>query len=162
MPFLGLLLSSQTLNSTFNFIIMNEKENPFSEDYLRKLQEQFSESKRKEEIRKKRAEGGKKGGRPIVNKIRNIQKNIRLNEQEEKQIFELAKEYGISESELFRRSALNIPMPDPERNKLLSEYRTNFARISNIFRSDIWEWSEKEEFKKELKEVIQLLKNHLK
>ncbi len=116
---------------------MNEKENPFSEDYLRKLQEQFSESKRKEEIRKKRAEGGKKGGRPIVNKIRNIQKNIRLNEQEEKQIFELAQEYGISESELFRRSALNIPMPDPERNKLLSEYRTNFARISNIFRSDI-------------------------
>ena len=58
---------------------MNEKENPFSDDYLRKLQEQFSESKRKEEIRKKRAEGGKKGGRPIVNRIRNIQKNIRLN-----------------------------------------------------------------------------------
>lgn len=28
---------------------MNEKENPFSDDYLRKLQEQFSESKRKEE-----------------------------------------------------------------------------------------------------------------
>ena len=24
---------------------MNEKENPFSDDYLRKLQEQFSESK---------------------------------------------------------------------------------------------------------------------
>ena len=37
---------------------MNEKENPISDDYLRKLQEQFSESKRKEEIRKKRAEGG--------------------------------------------------------------------------------------------------------
>lgn len=165
-PFLGLLLSSQTAKRTvffkYIFIIMNEKENQFSEDYLRKLQEQFSESKRKEDIRKKRAEGGKKGGRPVVNKIRNIQKNIRLNEQEETQIFEIAQAYGISESELFRRSALNIPMPDPERNKLLSEYRTNFARISNIFRSEIWEWSEKEDFKNELKEVIQLLKNHLK
>ena len=64
---------------------MSEKENPFSEDYIKKIEEQFLQSKRKEEIRKKRAEGGKKGGRPIVNKIRNIQKNIRLNEQEEKQ-----------------------------------------------------------------------------
>ena len=134
----------------------------FSEDYIKKIEEQFLQSKRKEEIRKKRAEGGKKGGRPIVNRIRNIQKNIRLNELEEKQILELAQSYGISESELFRRSALGVPMPDPERNKLLSEYRTNFARISNIFRSEIWEWSEKEEFKSELKEVIQLLKNHLK
>lgn len=141
---------------------MKDTENPFSEAYLKKLQEQFSESKRKEEIRKKRAEGGKKGGRPIVNKIRNIQKNIRLNEQEEKRIFEMAKAYGISESELFRRSALGVPMPNADRNKLLSEYRTNFSRISNIFRSDIWEWSEKEEFKTELKEVILLLKNHLK
>lgn len=42
------------------FITMNEKENQFSEDYLKKLQEQFSESKCKEDIRKKRAEGGKK------------------------------------------------------------------------------------------------------
>ena len=141
---------------------MSEKENPFSEDYIKKIEEQFLQSKRKEEIRKKRAEGGKKGGRPIVNKIRNIQKNIRLNEQEEKQVFELAQAYGISESELFRRSALSIPMPDQDRNKLLSEYRTNFARISNIFRSEVWEWSEKEEFKNELKDVIQLLKNHLK
>ncbi|MRM86533.1 hypothetical protein D1002_11785 [Riemerella anatipestifer] len=141
---------------------MKKNENILSEEYLKKLQEQFSESKHKEEIRKKRAEGGKKGGRPIVNEVRNIQKNVRLNKFEEKKIFETSQAYGISISELFRRSALNVPMPDPERNKLLSEYRTNFSRISNIFRSDIWEWSEKEEFKSEIKKVIQLIRNHLK
>lgn len=128
---------------------------------LKQLAQQMEQQNRKEEIRRKRAEGGKKGGRPVLNKKREIKKFFRVNEIEEKHIKEVSEAWGVSESEYFRRCAMGIVMPDAERNKLLSEYHTNFKRISNIFRKDIWDEADKEFFKKELSEVIQLIKKKL-
>lgn len=130
-------------------------------DELNQLARQMEQQNRKEEIRRKRAEGGKKGGRPVLNKKRDIKKFFRINEIEEKHIKEVCEAWGVSESEYFRRCAMGIVMPDAERNKLLSEYHTNFKRISNIFRKDIWDEADKEYFKQELSEVIQLIKKNL-
>ena len=130
-------------------------------DELNQLARQMEQQNRKEEIRRKRAEGGKKGGRPVLNKKRDIKKFFRINEIEEKHIKEVSEAWGVRESEYFRRCAMGIVMPDAERNKLLSEYHTNFKRISNIIKKDIWDEADKEYLKKELSEVIQLIKKNL-
>lgn len=130
-------------------------------DELHQLARQMEQQTRKEEIRKKRAEGGKKGGRPVLTKKREIKKFFRINEIEQKHITEVSEAWEVSESEYFRRCIMGVVMPDGERNKILSEYHTNFKRIGNIFRKDIWDESEKEYFKKELTEVIQLIKKNL-
>ena len=130
-------------------------------DELNQLARQMEQQNRKEEIRKKRAEGGKKGGRPVLTKKREIKKFFRINEIEQKHITEVSEAWGVSESEYFRRCTMGIVMPDAERNKLLSEYHTNFKRITNIFRKDIWDDNEKNDFKRELSEVINLIKKNL-
>ncbi|WP_343643391.1 hypothetical protein [Chryseobacterium sp.] len=140
---------------------MGEKPFQISSDDIAELERQYQESQRKAEIRKKRAEGGKKGGRPVLEKKRKIQKNIKFYETEILHLEAKARTYNISLTELIRRGALGIPMPDKERNILLSEYKTNFRRIANIFRSDKWNEEDKKVFKTELQEVISLIKKSL-
>lgn len=132
------------------------------EEELSQLSAEMEQDARKEEIRRKRAEGGKKGGRPVLTKKREIKKFFRINEIEQKHISEASSAWGVSESEYLRRCAAGVPMPDAERNKILSMCHTNFKRISNIFRRDIWDEPEKEHFMKELSEVMMLVKNNLK
>lgn len=144
---------------------MNHEEIDFEallEEELSQLSAELEQDARKEEIRRKRAEGGKKGGRPVLTKKREIKKFFRINEIEQKHITEVSSAWGVSESEYFRRCAAGVPMPDAERNKILSMCHTHFKRISNIFRRDIWDDAEKEHFRKELSEVIMLVKNNLK
>lgn len=129
---------------------------------LTQLASEMEATSRKEEIRRKRAEGGKKGGRPVLTKKREIKKFFRINEIEQKHISEVSSAWGVSESEYLRRCATGVPMPDAERNKILSMCHTHFKRISNIFRRDIWDEEEREQFKKELSEVIYLIKSNLK
>ncbi len=143
---------------------MNNDNISFNESLLRELTQlsgEMQQKERKEEIRRKRAEGGKKGGRPVLTKKREIKKFFRINEIEQKHITEVSEAWGVSESEYFRRCIMGVVMPDAERNKMLSEYHTNFKRIANIFRKDIWNENEKEHFKKELTEVIQLIKKNM-
>lgn len=143
---------------------MNNKNIDFSEELLQELSRlsgDMEEEVRKESIRRKRADGGKKGGRPKLSRKREIKKFFRINEIEQKYISEVSSAWGVSESEYLRRCATGIPMPDGERNKILSACHTHFKRISNIFRRDLWDESEKEYFRKEILEVIKLIKNNL-
>ena len=132
------------------------------EEELLRLSAELEQDARREEIRRKRAEGGRKGGRPVLTKKREIKKFFRINEIEQKHISEVSSAWGVSESEYLRRCATGVAMPDGERNKILSMCHTHFNRISNIFRRDIWDEGEKEQFRKELSEVIMLIKNNLK
>ena len=139
-------------NQSFDNLLLQE---------LNQLANEMETTSRKEEVRRKRAEGGKKGGRPVLTKKREIKKFFRINEIEQKHITIASEAWGVSESEYLRRCATGVPMPDAERNKILSACHTNFKRISNIFRRDIWDDSEKEHFISELAEVIQLVKKNI-
>ena len=139
-------------NQSFDNLLLQE---------LNQLANEMETTSRKEEIRRKRAEGGKKGGRPVLTKKREIKKFFRINEIEQKHITTASEAWGVSESEYLRRCATGVPMPDAERNKILFACHTNFKRISNIFRRDIWDDSEKEHFRSELAEVIQLVKKNI-
>ena len=168
-PLLGLFLPSQTAEKTLFFPLkirdMNNEAidiESLLEEELSRLSAELEQDARREEIRRKRAEGGKKGGRPVLTKKREIKKFFRINEIEQRHITEVSSAWGVSESEYLRRCATGVAMPDAERNKILSMCHTNFKRISNIFRRDMWDEEEKEQFRKELSEAIHLIKSNLK
>ncbi|MEG1669175.1 hypothetical protein [Chryseobacterium sp.] len=143
---------------------MNTDDFELSEELLRELtqlDDQIKTDNRKEEIRKKRAEGGKLGGRPKIENSKKKQVNVKLSENEYLQISKVAGSYGMTLPDFIRRRSLDVPLRDGKRNEILLEYRTNFKRISNIFRKDIWTESEKNELKTELEEVIKLIKKNI-
>lgn len=143
---------------------MNADDFDFSEELLRELtqlDDQIKTDNRKEEIRKKRAEGGKLGGRPKIDNSKKKQVNVKFSENDYLQVSEVASSYGMTLQDFIRRRSLDIPLRDGKRNEILLEYRTNFKRISNIFRKDIWTESEKNELKTELEEVIKLLQKNI-
>ena len=139
---------------------MSEEKFNLDDELLRELSaldEQINFENRKEEIRKKRAEGGKKGGRPKKDNSLKKQINVKYSERDYLRILSTAEALKISPAELIRRSSLGLEIPDKERNEILKSYRGNFNRIGNFFRSQIWDESEKAEFRKELREVIKLI-----
>lgn len=143
---------------------MNADDFDFSEELLRELtqlDDQIKTDNRKEEIRKKRAEGGKLGGRPKIDNSKKKQVNVKFSENDYLQVSEVASSYGMTLQDFIRRRSLDVPLRDGKRNEILLEYRTNFKRISNIFRKDIWTESEKNELKTELEEVIKLIQKNI-
>ena len=65
---------------------MNADDFDFSEELLRELtqlDDQIKTDNRKEEIRKKRAEGGKLGGRPKIDNSKKKQVNVKFSEYEQ-------------------------------------------------------------------------------
>ena len=143
---------------------MNADNFDFSDELLRELNQlddQIKADNRKEEIRKKRSEGGKLGGRPKIDNSKKKQINVKFSENDYLQVSEVANSYGMTLQDFIRRRSLDIPLRDGKRNEILLEYRTNFKRISNIFRKDIWTESEKNELKTELEEVIKLLQKNI-
>lgn len=143
---------------------MNADNFNFSEELLRELtqlDDQIKTDNRKEEIRKKRAEGGKLGGRPKIDNSKKKQVNVKFSENDYLQVSEVASSYGMTLQDFIRRRSLDVPLRDGKRNEILLEYRTNFKRISNIFRKDIWTESEKNELKTELEEVIKLIQKNI-
>jgi DNA invertase Pin-like site-specific DNA recombinase len=143
---------------------MNAEDFDFSDQFLQELNqldEQIKADNRKEEIRKKRAEGGKLGGRPKIDNSKKKQVNVKFSENDYLQVLEVANSYGMTLQDFIRRRSLDVPLRDGKRNEILLEYRTNFKRISNIFRKDIWTESEKKKLKNELEEVIKLLQKNI-
>lgn len=143
---------------------MNTDDFELSEELLRELtqlDDQIKTDNRKEEIRKKRAEGGKLGGRPKIDNSKKKQVNVKFSEKDYLQVSEVASSYGMTLQDFIRRRSLNVPLRDGNRNEILLEYRTNFKRISNIFRKDIWTENEKNELKTELEEVIKLIQKNI-
>lgn len=143
---------------------MNADNFDFSDELLRELNQlddQIKADNRKEEIRKKRAEGGKLGGRPKIDNSKKKQINVKFSENDYLQVSEVASSYGMTLQDFIRRRSLDVPLRDGKRNEILLEYRINFKRISNIFRKDIWTEGEKNELKTELEEVIKLLQKNI-
>ncbi|MEG1592482.1 MAG: hypothetical protein RR391_16595, partial [Chryseobacterium sp.] len=94
---------------------MNEEYFDFSDDILRdlaQLDEQIRADNRKEEIRKKRAEGGKLGGRPKIDNSKKKQVNVKFSEKDYLQVSEVASSYGMTLQDFIRRRSLNVPLRD--------------------------------------------------
>lgn len=106
-------------------------------------------------------EYGKKGGRPIKDQKRTERVHIRMTKEAKKLAIEKADKIGISFPEYCRKAIENKPLPNVEKTKILLEYRTNFNRISNHFKSNIWTEEERKEYLKLIKETIQKLNKEI-
>ncbi len=124
-------------------------------------QEYFSEVEQKDKESQHFREIGKLGGRPKKDTTQNERITVRLTSLEKRKAEEKAEKLGVTLSEYCRRAIENKPFPDKERNLVLLEYRTNFSRLSNYFKRNIWSESEKSEFLKELRVLIDQLKKEL-
>lgn len=134
------------------------------EDWIKDFEKWNEEliEKQKEEARKNQfREWGKLGGRPPKERKKNVTISIRVTEKEKEILQKKAEKADLSLAEFVRRSALEIPLPDPERNKTLVEYRTNFKRLANHFRSGVWTPAEKSKFTAELKDIISKIEKAL-
>lgn len=120
---------------------------------------------KKENERKKNQyrERGKLGGRPKKYHNKKSKKILLSLTPIQKEILDKVSEsYGIKPQELIRHLILNTTPKDAERNKILIEFRTNFRRISNHFKSNVWTNAEKEKYKSEINKIISLIENELK
>lgn len=128
---------------------------------LQKAQEDFDRQTEEIERKNKFREWGKLGGRPPRNEVKNVRVAARISEREKIFLDKKSKITGESLSELLRKGALNIPLPDPEKTKILVEYRTNFVRISNFMKKGIWTENEKKELKELLKSTIKSIEKEI-
>ena len=124
--------------------------------YLKSIEE----SLKKNEKRKRMQEIGKLGGRPKKLQKKRFKYSLSLDEKQNNLAKIIQKENKISLQEFLRRKIENEPLPNPERNKILLQFFSNFNRIKNFFDSRIWEEEERRNFKKLLTETCEeILKN---
>lgn len=120
------------------------------ENFHQNPQENSLENNRKEQFRR----WGKLGGRPKSERKKSVQISVSMSGTQKEKLDTLAKSAGVNPQEFIRRMIDNEKPSDPERNKTLLEYRTNFSRISNYFERNIWDDAEKESFKELLSKTI--------
>lgn len=143
--------------------IMNEEN--LSNDFERQLREWEEQERKKEkaEKEKKRLQDiGHLGGRPRLEKSRTSTIGISVTADEKSKIQAKADAAGLTLSSFCRTAALEQNLPDGERNRILMEYRSNFKRISNWFKSATWTMDEKIEYIKMLKETINGIEKEIK
>ncbi|MGI9528011.1 MAG: hypothetical protein ACR2MS_12960 [Weeksellaceae bacterium] len=141
---------------------MKEIRKNFLEE-IEKWNQELIVKSQKEKKKNQYREWGKLGGRPQKGKDKLSEKMmLSLTVEQKRKLDLLSKSFGIKPQELLRNLISNTEPRDPERNKILLEYRTNFKRISNHFKSGVWTLSEKKKFTSELNAVILLIENNLK
>lgn len=134
------------------------------EDWMKKWQgyaEDFQKKQKEEERKNKLKEWGKLGGRPPKEKTKSVTISTRATEKQKEILKQKADKVELSLSEFLLRSGLNIPLPNAEKNKTLIEFRTNFKRIANHFRSNVWTPEEKKIYKTELDRIIKGIEKEL-
>lgn len=130
---------------------------------IEKWNQDLLDKSQKEKKKKQYREWGKLGGRPKKGSKKLTEKMlVSLTLQHKNKLDEISETFGLRPQELIRNLISNTQPRDPERNKILLEYRANFRRISNHFRSAIWTEAEKEKFTQELNDVIILIEKQLK
>lgn len=128
-------------------------------DFLNDLQKWSDESlKNKEEFSKEIKKNQKEY---LTERL-----NVRVTKSELNMLLEKSKLTGLSIANLIRVGVkevegFKIILPNAEENKILIEYRTNFARIKNHFESQLWSESEREIYKKQLESVIRKIDKYL-
>lgn len=140
---------------------MNENKNNWLKD-IEKWNQEIVEKSQKEHKKNQYRKWGKLGGRPKKGKEKLSEKMLISFSIKQKQKLDFdSNSYGIKPQEYIRNLVENKNPKDAERNKILLEVRTHFKRIGNHFRSNVWSFAEKEEYKAKLDRVISLIENEL-
>lgn len=133
---------------------MDENNN---EDWMQEFLEDFEKADR----RNKYVEIGKLGGRPKVSAPKSERLALRFTEKEMKMLKEFAEKKKMKLTDYSRVILLEKRLPDYEKNIMLTEYATNFRRISNYMKREIFTAEERGLLLKEIESAIQGIKKEI-
>jgi hypothetical protein len=107
-------------------------------------------------------ERGKLGGRPRLNTPKSERLALRFTVQEMKKLKERADKKKLKLTDYSRIILLEKEIPDYEKNILLTEYATNFRRIGNYMKREIFTPEERAGLLREIEEAIKGIKAQVK
>lgn len=127
-------------------------------DWEKLFQDEFEKIDRQN----KYIERGKLGGRPKLSAPKSERLGLRFTVSEMKLLQKNAERKKMKLTDYSRVILLDKKLPDYEKNILLTEYATNFRRISNYMKKDIFTPAERAILLKEIEEAIIGIKSQIK
>jgi len=128
------------------------------EDWESLFKEEFENIDRQNQYR----ERGKLGGRPRLNTPKSERLALRFTVQEMKKLKERADKKKLKLTDYSRIILLEKELPDYEKNILLTEYATNFRRIGNYMKKEMFTEKERADLLKEIEDTIKGIKTQVK
>jgi hypothetical protein len=133
-----------------------EDQNP---EYWESLfKEEFENIDRQNQYR----ERGKLGGRPKLSAPKSERLALRFTASEMKRLKERADKKKLKLTDYSRIILLEKELPDYEKNIMLTEYATNFRRIGNYMKKEIFTPEERAGLLREIEEAIKWIKTQIK
>lgn len=129
-----------------------------TEDWEALFAEGFEQIDRQNQYR----ERGKLGGRPKLNAPKSERLALRFTVQEMKKLKERADKKKLKLTDYSRIILLEKEIPDYEKNIMLTEYATNFRRIGNYMKKEIFSPQERAGLLREIEEAIKGIKAQVK
>jgi len=133
-----------------------EEEN--TEDWDLLFKKEFENVDRQNQYR----ERGKLGGRPKINAPKSERLALRFTVQEMKKLKEKADKKKLKLTDYSRIILLDKELPDYEKNIMLTEYATNFRRIANYMKKEMFTEKERADLLREIKDTIKGIKTQVK
>jgi hypothetical protein len=128
------------------------------DDWESLFKEEFEQIDRQNQYR----ERGKLGGRPKMNAPKSERLALRFTVQEMKKLKERADKKKLKLTDYSRIILLEKEIPDYEKNIMLTEYATNFRRIANYMKREIFTPEERAGLLRDIEEAIKGIKAHVK
>ena len=129
-----------------------------TEDWEALFAEGFEQIDRQNQYR----ERGKLGGRPKLNAPKSERLALRFTVQEMKKLKERADKKKLKLTDYSRIILLDRELPEYEKNIMLTEYATNFRRIGNYMKKEIFTPEERAGLLREIEEAIKGIKTQIK
>jgi hypothetical protein len=128
------------------------------DDWEALFEEEFKNLDRQNQYR----ERGKLGGRPKLNEPKSERLALRFTVQEMKLLKARADKKKLKLTDYSRIILLEKQLPDYEKNIMLTEYATNFRRIGNYMKKEIFTPEERTGLLREIEEAIKGIKTQVK
>jgi hypothetical protein len=128
------------------------------EDWESLFAKEFAKADRQNQYR----ERGKLGGRPKLDAPKSERLALRFTVQEMKKLKERADKKKLKLTDYSRIILLEKEIPDYEKNIMLTEYATNFRRIANYMKREIFTPEERAGLLRDIEEAIKGIKAHVK
>lgn len=133
-----------------------EEEN--TDDWESIFTEEFEKTNRQNQY----IERGKLGGRPKLSTPKTERLALRFTPSEMKMLKERADKKKLQLTDYSRIILLEKELPDYEKNILLTNYATNFRRIGNYMKKEIFTPEERTRLLREIEEAIKGIKTQVK
>lgn len=128
------------------------------EDWEALFTEEFERTHRQNQY----IERGKLGGRPKLSAPKSERLALRFTAVEMKKLKERADKKNLKLTDYSRIILLEKELPDYEKNIMLTEYATNFRRIANYMKREIFTSEERSGLLREIEEAIKGIKAQVK